>query len=142
GADRARGVNVDRDAARLDVLDRDERVRSRMPAALAEEVDAVEDLHRLMRVHRRHDLGDRVEVPVDERAEAPVVVDRTGARAARDEELEARDAEGVLDVDEDEADTECVLVRRPQTLLRGPVPRIGGPLLVLDAPDVADAIGL
>jgi hypothetical protein len=66
-----------------------------------------------MRVEGRHDLGDVVEVPVDELAQAACVVERAGARAAGDEELEPRRAERVLHVDDDERDPEAVIGNGP-----------------------------
>ncbi len=78
------------------VLHRDERVRIRVTTFLVDEERRVEDLERLVRVERDHDLCDRAEVPVEERAEALRVV--CGARAGPpgDEELEPRRAERVL----------------------------------------------
>src|SRR4029453_16284946 len=95
---------IDLPDPRRNVVRGDERVRLRMVSLLVDEPERVEDLHRLMGVERRHDLGDRVEVPVDELAEAAVVVDRARAGTACDEELEGGDAERVLDVDGNETD--------------------------------------
>ena len=64
------------------------------------------------------------EVAVDELAQAAVVVDRARARAAADEQLEARDAERVLHVDGDQADAEAVLGRRPDPVLARPRRRL------------------
>ena len=82
----------------------------------------MEDLQRLVRVERRHDLGQRAEVAVDELAEAARVVERARARAARDEELEAGRAERVLHVDDDERDPEAV-VRRGRIACSSPARR-------------------
>ena len=100
---------------------------ARVIALVVDEPDGVEDLHRLMRVEARHDLRDRAEVAVDELAEPAVVVDRAGARATADEELEARDAEGVLDVDGEQADAERVVCGRPIAVLLRPRPAPRGP---------------
>jgi hypothetical protein len=51
------------------------------------------------------------EVALDKLAQTAVVVDSGRARAAGDEELEARDAERVLDVDGEEAQVKGVLCR-------------------------------
>jgi hypothetical protein len=75
-----------------------------VPAVFVHEPDAVEDLHCLVRVQRGHHLRERVQIPVDELAQAPVVIDCACPRAPRDEQLEAGNAEGVLDVDGHEAD--------------------------------------
>src|SRR5580765_4563225 len=107
-----------------------------MVAVVVHEPDGVEHLHRLVRVERRHDLRDRVEVAVDELAEAPVVVHGARPGATADEELEGRDAEGVLDVHRDEADPERVLDRRLELVLLRPFLRVVSQLLVLDAPNL------
>src|SRR5205814_7544826 len=98
----------------------------------------MEYLHRLVGVERRHDLRDRVEVPIEELAEPMVVVDRACARAAADEKLEARDAERVLDVNSDEADPRRVFGRLLQRLFARPLLRLPRALFVRDAPDLAD----
>ena len=117
---RAHG-RVDAPAARLDVLRRDERVRLRMVPVGVDEPDRVEDLHRPVRIEAGDDLRDRAEVAVDELAEPPVVVDRARSRPAADEELEARDAERVLDVDGEEADRGSSSVRSgPNPVLLDP----------------------
>ena len=74
---------VDAPAARLDVVGGDERVRLWMLALGIDEPDRVEDLHRLVGVERGDDLRDRVEVAVDELAEAPVVVHGARSRSGR-----------------------------------------------------------
>jgi hypothetical protein len=68
-----------------------------------------------MGVERRDDRRDRAEVAVEELAQAPVVV-----LGSADVELVARNAEGVLDVDGDQADPEAVLERRAKPVLLGP----------------------
>ena len=80
------------------------------------------------------------EVAVDELAEPPVVVDRARSRPAADEELEAGDAERVLDVDGEQADPELILAGRPNPVLLGPEPSVSGALLVRHAPDLSDLL--
>jgi hypothetical protein len=121
-------------APRLHLHVRDEGVGRRMAAVLVHEPDRVEDLHGAMGVEARHDLRDRAEVAVDEVAETAVVVDGSGSRTPSDEELEARDAEGVLDVDGEQAHLEAVLARGPQVVFPRPVRRLAGTLLVGDSP--------
>ena len=111
-----------------------------MVALVVDEPDGVEDLHRPVRVEAGDDLRDRAEVPVHEVAEAPVVVDRAGAGAAADEELEVGDAERVLDVDGEQADPERVVRRRADPVLLGPRSCLARALLVGDAPDLADPL--
>jgi hypothetical protein len=82
-----------------DVVGGHERERRGMIAVLVDEPDRVEHLHRVVGIEARQDLRDLAEVPVDELAQAPVVVDCAGTRASPDEELELRDAERVLGVD-------------------------------------------
>ena len=110
-------------AAGLDVLGRDERIGSGTVALLVDEPDRVEHLHRTVGVEARKDLRDRGEVAVDELAQTPVVVDRARARAPGDEELEARYAERVLDVDGEEAEPKGVPGSRTQTVCHRPTPR-------------------
>ena len=109
-------------------------------ALVVDEPDGVEDLHRPVRVEARDDLRDRAEVPVHELAEPPVVVDRAGTGAPADEELEARDAERVLDVDGEQADAKRVVRGRADPVLLGPGSRFAGALLVGNAPDLADPL--
>src|SRR5829696_8304553 len=98
-------------AAGVDVFGRDERIGRRVVAVLVEEPDRVEDLHHMVGVEARKDLRDCAEVAVDELAQTTVVVHSARARAPRDEELEVRDAECVLDVDGEEAEAKGVLCR-------------------------------
>src|SRR6478672_12543857 len=102
-----------------------------------DEPDRVEDLQCAVRIEARDDLRDHTEVAVDELAEPPVVVDRTRSRTPADEELEAGDAERVLDVDGEEADPKRVVRSRPNALLLGPDPSVAGALLVRHAPDLS-----
>ena len=95
-----------------------------------------------MGVEARNDLRDRAEVAIDELAEAAVVVDGAGARPARDEQLEARDAEGVLDIDCQKTEAERVRSRRTHTVTQSPRRRITGAVLVRNAPDRAHAARL
>src|SRR5204863_9517471 len=89
-------------------------------------------------VERRHDLGDRIDVPVEELTEAPAVVDGSRPGAPGDEELEARDTERVLHVDRDEADSERVIGGWTQRMLMRPRLGLPRPVLVGNAPDLAD----
>ena len=107
------GRLVDPPPPRLDVIRGHERVRLRMASLGVDEQRAVEDLERLVRVERGHDLRERAEIAVDELAEPPRVVERSRPGAAGDEELEAGRAERVLHVDDDERDPEAVVRRRP-----------------------------
>ena len=79
------------------------------------------------------------EVAVDELAQTTVVVDSASARAPRDEELELRDAECVLDVDGEQAEPNGVLGRRAQAMPLGPRRGVTRAVLVRNAPDFADA---
>jgi hypothetical protein len=141
-ADALDGVRVDAPPSGLDVLRRDEGVGIRVPALLVDQPQWVEDLQGSMRVEGRDELADRPEIAIDELAQPAVVVDGPGARATGDEQLEAGDAEGVLDVDADEADAEGVIGRRPELVLVGPGDGRPRPFLVGHAPDLADEIGV
>ena len=92
-----------------------------------------------MGVEARDDLRDGAEVAVDELAQPAVVVNGAGARATADEELEARDAERVLDVDRQQAEAEGVAGRRPDLMARSPRRRLARAVLVRDPPDLAHA---
>jgi hypothetical protein len=111
-----------------------------MVALVVHQPDRVEDLHGVMGVEARDDLRERAEVAVDELAQPAAVVHGARARPPGDEELEAGDAEGVLDVDGKEADADRVLSCRPEPVLLGPGSGLVGALLVADAPDLADAV--
>ena len=90
-------------------------------------------------VEARKDLGDLTEIAIEELTETTVVVDCAGARAPRDEELEVRDAERVLNVDGEETDAKNVLGSRADSVLLRPLRRLAGAVLVRDAPDLANA---
>ena len=75
-----------------------------MIAALVDQPDRVENLHRMMGVETRKDLRDLAKVAIEELAQTAVVVNRARPGASRDEELEARDAERVLNVDGEDAE--------------------------------------
>jgi hypothetical protein len=98
----------------------------------------MEHLHRVVGVEARQDLRDRAEVAVDELAETTVVVDGAGARAPRDEELEVRDTEGVLNIDGEETEAKGILGRGPEAVLVRPGRRLARTILVRDSPDLAD----
>jgi hypothetical protein len=138
--DALEGGRVHAPASALDVVGGNERVRGWVSTLVVDEVPGVEDLHRLVRVHRRDDARDRIEVLIDELAQAPVVVERARAAAPRDEELELGQTEGVLDVDEHDAEAEGILVRRAQRMLARPLARFSRTLLVPHRPDLADAV--
>ena len=84
----------------------------------------MEDLERLVRVHGHHGLGDGPEVPIDELAQPPVVVEGSRSRSTGHEQLEPRGAEGVLDVDEQQADARAVARRRLESVLARPRGRL------------------
>jgi hypothetical protein len=133
-----RDRRVEAPEAPLDVLGRDERVRIRVAPFGIHEIDPMEDLHRLVRVHRRDDLRDGVQVAVDELAEPHIVLDRPAPRPPRHEQLEVRDAERVLDVDDDEAEPALVLRGRSDAVPSRPLLSLRRSLLVWDPPDLAD----
>src|SRR3954469_238975 len=110
-----------------------------MVPLLVDEPDRVEHLHRMVGVEARKDLGDLSEISVDELTQTTVVVNRAGTRATCDEKLEVRDAERVLDIDGEKAETKGVLGRGAQAMLVGPGGRLAGAVFVRDSPDLADA---
>lgn len=97
----------------------------------------MEDLKRLVGIERDDRLRDRVQVPVDEGAESPVVVEGARSRATRDEELEAGSAERVLGVDEQETDPSSVGRGALEVVLLRPRQRTRKAGLVVDAPNVS-----
>ena len=108
------------------------------PGMLAGGVDpeqGVEDLRGGVRVQSRDDLGDDVEVPIEELAEPEVVLHRPQAGLAGDEELVAGNAERVLTVHDHQTDSQRVGCggRNPVA----PLPGAGlvGPLQVWHSPD-------
>ena len=89
-------VAVDLPSTGRDIGGGHEGVRLGVAALLVHEKDLMEDLQGLVGVRRRHDLGDRAEIRVDELAEPPAVVERTRAGPAGDEQLEAGRARDVF----------------------------------------------
>ncbi len=110
-----------------------------MAAVRVDEERRVEDLERLMRVERDDGLREDVEVAVQKRAEALRVVHCARARPPGHEELEARRAERVLHVHEQEAGAKAVLGGTPDVVLGGPGDGVAEARLVVDLPDVPDA---
>src|SRR4051812_3802807 len=110
----------------------------RRVSVLIHEPDRVEHLHRVVGVKAREELGYRAEVSIDELAQAAVVVDGPGARPPGHEQLEVRDAERVLDVDEEQAKAEGVVSGGAEAVLLRPRRRRAGQLLIRDPPYVAD----
>ena len=111
-----------------------------MATLVVHEPHGVKDLHRLVGIERRHDLRYRVQVPEEEVAQAAVVVHGARAGTARDEQLEAGDAERVLDVDRDQADSQRVLRGWAQGVLVGPRLGLSRTLFVGDSPDLSDSV--
>ena len=109
-----------------------------MVPLLVDQPDRVEHLHRMVRVEARKDLRDISEISVDELTQTTVVVNRAGAGAPRDEELEVRDAERVLDIDGEEAEAKRVLGGGPEAVLVRPRGRFAGAVLVRDPPDLTN----
>src|SRR5215218_1904906 len=93
-------------------------------------------------VEARKDLCDCAEVAVDKLTQTTVVVHSARARTPRDEELEVRDTECVLDVDGEEAEAKGVLCRWAQSVLLGPHLRLARPVLVWNSPNFAYAARL
>jgi hypothetical protein len=140
-ADGLRRGRVDAPPPGGDGFGGDECVRPRMLARLVDQERRVEDLERLMAVERRDDLRQRGEVPVQEVTQSPAVVQRPRAGAPGDEELEPRGAERVLNVDEQQARANPVLGDRGDAVLLGPGRGLDETGLVVDAPDIVDALG-
>jgi hypothetical protein len=109
-------------------------------AVLVDQPDGVEHLGRVVGVEAGEDLRDRAEVPVQELAEAAGVVDRARARPSGDEELEIRDAERVLDIDQEQAEPEPVVDGGVQVMLVGPSRCLSCAVLVRDPPDFTGAV--
>ena len=136
----ASDLGIEVPATLLHVLDRDQGEGIGMPALVVDEPDGMEDLHRLMRVHGRQDASDVSEIAVDELRDAPIVVDRAGARAPCDVELELGKTERVLHVHQQQADARTIFRRRLDFVLRRPLARLARTRLVGHAPDVADSV--
>jgi hypothetical protein len=93
-----------------------------------------------MRVEARKDLRDLAKVAIEELAQTAAVVNRTRPGTSRDEELEVRDAEGVLNVDGEDAEAKGVVGGAAEAVLVRPRRRLVSPVLVRNPPDVPDAI--
>ena len=140
--DERRERRVDAVAAALDVFDADHRVGRRMAAVGVEPEDRMEDLDGRVGVERRDHLCDAIEPPIQEARDPRGVLDGSSSRAAGDEQLELRQAEGVLHVDQQQCDARLVLRSRPQPLRFGPCARLVGALLVRHAVDARRPLGV
>ena len=102
----------------------------------------VEDLHGQVGVHGGGDVGDAVQVVVDEAAQADVVLHRAAARPPGDEEFEVGQAEGVLHIDEHQGDAGRILRRWRDGVLLRPGAGLTGAGFVIHLPDLADFFGV
>jgi hypothetical protein len=91
-------------------------------------------------IEARKDLRDLSKVAIEELAQTAVVVNRTRPGASRDEELEVRDAEGVLNVDGEDAEAKGVVGGAPEAVLVRPRGGLASAVLVRNPPDLANAI--
>jgi hypothetical protein len=96
----------------------------------------------MVRVETRKDLRDLAKVAIEELAQTAVVVNRTRPGASRDEELEVRDAEGVLNVDGEDAEAKRVVGSAAEAVLVRPRGGLASPVLVRNPPDLADAVSV
>jgi hypothetical protein len=85
-------------------------------------------------------LRDLAKVAIEELAKTAVVVNRARARTSRDEELEVRDAERVLNVDSEDAEAKGVVGGAAEAVLVRPRGGLASPVLVRNPPDLANAI--
>ena len=126
----------------FNILHRYRRHRLRMLAVCVHQEHRVEDLHGGMGVEGGMDLGNRREVAVDEGAQAGVVFDRAAPRTTAHEQLEIRQAEGVLHVDGQQANPFLVGSRRRDAVFPGPGRRLPRAFAVRHAPHVAHRVGI
>ena len=82
-----------------------------------------EDLEGVMRVQGAGDLGDAVEVPIDESRQAVVVLEGAAPAPSRHEEAALRKAEVALAVHDEEAHVPAVRAHGPQRVLASPAHR-------------------
>ena len=88
---------------------RDEGKRGRMLAFLIDQEDAVKNLNGLMRVHCRTDLGNHIEVSVNEFGQPPIIIHSSRSGAAPHIQLESRNTKRILDVYWNQADPESII---------------------------------
>ncbi len=125
---------IDLPGPSLDVLERDLGLAPEgVVARLVHPEHRVEDLHGGVRVHRRRDRGEAIEVAVDELAGPGGVLHRAG-----DGQLSVRKNEGVLRVDHHQADPRVVPGGRFEPVLFGPGPGAGCQVGVRDLPQLPD----
>lgn len=86
--------------------------------------DGVEDLHGGVGVQGSHDLGDVGEVAVDKLTQTPVILHRPQAARTTHKQLKARNAEGILHIDEQQAYPHLVGFCRWDAVLLGPLLRL------------------
>jgi hypothetical protein len=122
----ARDRRVGPQLAGGDLVGADDLVGRRRPVGAIEPERRKEDLVREVGVERGGDVGEDAQVAVDQLGDAPRVVDRAAAAAAGDVQRAVREAEVLLDVDEQEVDAALVGGRRPDGVGRPPVVGGGG----------------
>ena len=125
----------------FDVLERHRCHRLRMLAVRIDQEHRVENLHGRVGVEGGMDCGDRRQVAVDEGAQAGVVLHSAAPRAAADEQLEVRQAEGVLHVDGQQANPLVVSGRGRDAVQRGPGRRLPRAFAVRHTPHLPHRVG-
>ena len=131
---------VESPALLLNVFESDQGIGWWVFAITVHQEDAMEDLHRMMRIHGRYDLGDVCQVSIDKLAEPPVVIDGSGARSPPDIQLEVRDAEGILHVDHNQAHPRSAARVRANVMIPRPVDGRVGNVLIGHSPHFADLV--
>ena len=115
------------------VVHTDRRHRFRVSAVGVDEEDWMKDLNRLVGVEARMNLRDERQVAVDEARKSRRVLDGASPGGTADIELELRQAEGVLHIDEPEPHAKIVLRARANSLRPGPLTGVGGAPRVVDS---------
>src|SRR5512139_3123103 len=100
----------------------------------------MKDRECVMGIEGSNDMADRSQVAINELGQAVVVVHSAAAGATADVQLKTRDAEGVLHIDQQQADLEVILSCRLQLMLLCPGTRLESALLVRHLPDGAHAV--
>ncbi len=95
----------------VEILHRDDRVRLHRIVVLVEPEGGEENLIRDVRIERLRDLRDLADVAIDELRDALGIVDRAGAGATPDIQGALREAEILLDVDEQQVNVLAVAAR-------------------------------
>src|SRR5690606_6208303 len=130
-------LRVEGQLASLQFVRVDVGIWSRMISFRIHKEDGMEYLLRCVRVHRGDNVGQLAKVAIDKLTQADIILNRALSTATADEEFRARDAEGILDVDQQKGDALCRSRGRLEVVLKRELAGVFGADGIIHPPNFA-----